>query len=76
MLYLYTALKVYPFWAIPIAMILAELAIFLKRRRSPSQFPFWSLVSFFLITSLLWFVFRGDIYSDQWVKTLSGLGLD
>jgi hypothetical protein len=60
--------RIYPYWTIPFAMVLAQLAIFFRRRGSGLRFPLWGMVGILIATAIIWVVFRGDLHSDQWVR--------
>ncbi len=68
----FLALRIYPFWAIPLAVVLLQVLIFLKRRKSGKLLPVMLFIGFLVLTSLLWVIFRGDLYSDQWLWDLLG----
>jgi len=59
---------IYPFFAIPVIVIFAELGIFFKRRVSKFQYFFWVWIVTLSMGIVGWVVFRGDIHSDQWVR--------
>lgn len=68
--FLYSVLRFFPFWVLPTAFILAEIGLFFRRRKSRLQFTFFGLAGFLFLLTLLWFGFRGDLYSDQWLNAL------
>lgn len=59
-----------PYWAAPSAVVLFELGRHFRRRKSPNQWSAFGASAFLILLTLLWFVFRGDLYSDHWVKIL------
>lgn len=67
-----TLARIYPYWAIPVAIIFAEIAYFYKRRKSPHQFIFWMASATFILGLVLWLIYRGDINSDVWVQSWIG----
>lgn len=60
--------RVYPYWAIPLALVLGQLGIFFRRRKSRFQYTFWMLIAILMISSLAWLVMRGDRNADEWVR--------
>ena len=71
-LIIYTAVRIFPAWAIPIAFIFWELGVYFRRRAEPSQHICWGIVGLFSVATLLWVFFRGDLNSDIWVRALVG----
>jgi TctA family transporter len=70
--FIFLLARIYPFWALPMAIVLAQLAIFFRRRESGLQYS--SMAGVVLLTAgiFAWFFFRGDIHSDDWVRTIFG----
>jgi len=66
----HTLLRLYPFWAVPIGMMLVEVGTFLRRRKTKGSILSWSMAGFFVVTSLLWVGFKGYRYSDEWLRQL------
>ena len=64
--------RLYPYIAIPLVLICIELSIFFRRQRNSAQYFFWIMSAFFLGSAFLWVGFRGDLNSDQWVRSLLG----
>ena len=69
---LFALMRFYPFWALPLALVLGEIAWHFHRRRKGIQYSFWAGALFFFCTTLAWFILRGDLHSDAWVKALMG----
>lgn len=66
--FLYSLVQFLPYWAIPLVLISAELAIHFRRKKALAQ---WYCVAFgflMIVLTILWFVYRGDIHSDAWVR--------
>ncbi|OFZ21061.1 MAG: hypothetical protein A2X94_06945 [Bdellovibrionales bacterium GWB1_55_8] len=72
MRFLFTALRFFPYWAIPVAFILADLGLHFRRKNNRVFVPLWSASGLLVVLVLLWFVFRGDKNSDLWVRALIG----
>ena len=68
---LYALVRFYPVWALPLALLIGEVGIHLRRRKSRLQNYCWFWVGFLGLTTLLWIVFRGDLNSDKWVRFLA-----
>jgi len=62
--------RFFPAWAIPLAFILGELALHFRRKGSPMEWVCWGMVVLWLTLAIVWFIMRGDLHSDQWVKEL------
>ena len=62
--------RFYPYWAIPVAFVVFELGRHFHRHKSPRQWPLFGMVGVLVLSSILWFVFRGDLNSDSWVRAL------
>lgn len=69
---LYIIGRLYPFLAAAIVVLLVQIGIHFRRRRDPRAIPFWVFSGFLILSALLWMVFRGDLYSDQWLNALLG----
>lgn len=68
MRWVYAFVRLYPFFAVPVALILVELGLHFRRRRVKTQFYFFGIAGFLLLTSFLWLFYRGDSRSDHWVR--------
>lgn len=66
----FLAARVFPFWAVPLAIVLADVGRHFRRRRDKRQFLFFGLAGSFIILTLLWAIFRGDKNSEEWVRLL------
>lgn len=69
---MYFLARYYPFIALGALVIFGELAWIFHRKRQGARWIFMALCLFFFVTGILWLVFRGDLYSDQWVRELIG----
>lgn len=67
---LFALARFFPFWALPLGFVIAELGWFFRRRGSRLQYACFSGVGFLFVFFVLWVVFRGDLHSDQWVRRL------
>ena len=68
----YMLMRFYPFWALSLAIVFVEIAWHFHRGRKPIQYSFWAGALFFVVTTLCWLIFRGDLHSDQWVRSMFG----
>lgn len=71
---LYLLVQTYPFWAIPCALVLFELAIFFRRNSNPTQFVFWGAILGMMVLLGLWIYYRGDINSGRWIRSIRNFG--
>ena len=72
MYYLFFLAKVYPVFALSCAFVIAELGLYFHRKKGRTRYYCWG-ISFLLVASAVcWFVFRGDLNSDQWIGRLIG----
>jgi hypothetical protein len=69
---IYALVRLYPWWALPLILILGELGWYFHRKAARPQYYCWGLAGLLLILTVLWFAYRGDLYSDRWVKSLVG----
>ena len=65
---LFLLLRIYPYWALPCAFVVAEVGVFFRRKKSPVQFIAWLAVLTLIVSSVLWIVNRGDLNSDKWLR--------
>lgn len=56
--------------AIALVVPLAQMGIHYKRRQDSKQHIYWSISGILIVSAVLWLVFRGDRYSDQWLDLL------
>lgn len=69
---LFLAARFFPYWALPVTLILFELGRFFRRRQMGMQFVCFGTAGLLILLTLLWFVFRGDLHSDAWIRALVG----
>lgn len=67
---LFTFARFYPAFAISIAIAFIQAGMYFQRRRTKARFYLFGVAMFFIATAILWLVLRGDLYSDQWVRSL------
>ncbi len=72
MRYVYLLLRIYPYWAIPLAAVFVQLAIFYNHRQNKRKYVAGGFAGVLLLTVVLWVVFRGDIRSDLWLRAVQG----
>ena len=65
---IYFLARIYPFWAVPLLMVCWHLGKHFRRRRSRLQYSFLALILILGVSVISWFVFRGDMYSDSWIR--------
>jgi hypothetical protein len=71
---LYALVRFFPYWALPVALIVAELGRFYRRRQSQNQYWCWTASVALIVFTVFWFVLRGDQNSDNWVRALTAGG--
>jgi TctA family transporter len=64
--------RIYPYWALALVLVLFQLFVFYKRRKHPLRFSVLGMMVFLVIGIFAWFIFRGDLNSDDWVRSLIG----
>ncbi len=69
MRFIFLIARLYPYWALPGALVLGELGLYFRRNRSGLQYPFWFISLVLLVGIVLWFFYRGDLHSDQWIRS-------
>ena len=69
----YLAVRIFPFWAIPLGVALVPAIIHYKRRKKMRMFFIWgaSTAVLFLL-SITWVVMRGDLHAEAWVRAWLG----
>jgi hypothetical protein len=71
--FLFSVVRFFPYWGLPVVLVLAETTMFAKRRNRRKLMYgclFFTLV--FISAIGFWFFFRGDLNSNEWVKGLLG----
>ncbi len=69
---IYTLARLFPYWALPVAFLVAELGWYFRRKRSASQHFCWLTTVTLVVTAISWIAFRGDLHSDRWVRLVFG----
>ncbi len=59
--------KSYPYWAIALLLAFFQFGVFFRRRKEWPQYLCGMMVLTLFVTTILWFVYRGDIHSDEWI---------
>ncbi|MCM2322176.1 MAG: hypothetical protein NDJ90_02835 [Oligoflexia bacterium] len=67
---LFLLARTFPWWAVPMALVVGQLTVFFWRRRSPMRFFFGGATLTLLFSAALWIIYRGDLHSDRWVRNL------
>jgi energy-coupling factor transporter transmembrane protein EcfT len=68
---LFSMVRFYPYWALPVAIIAAETGFYFRRREKPVRFYFFAFSALLVLGLAGWFFFRGDVNSDAWVRALT-----
>ncbi|MGZ3689001.1 MAG: hypothetical protein ACXVBW_11910, partial [Bdellovibrionota bacterium] len=61
--------RFYPYWALPLAVLVGDIGLYFRRKKNDIQWALWSLAGFLVLGIIVWVAFRGDLNSDQWVRT-------
>lgn len=67
---IFLAVRTFPFWAVPVAIVFGQLGVYFWRRRSGLRFVFFGCAASLVIGAIAWIVFRGDLHSDAWVRAV------
>lgn len=68
---LFIAGRLYPFLALSLCVGLIPLGVYFQRRKSPFAKFCWMMVLFLIAGFVAWFMYRGDLYSDRWIREFS-----
>jgi hypothetical protein len=68
--YVFLLLRLYPYWALPVSILFGQLGMFFRRHDNKLQWVCFGAVGFFVITTVLWAIGRGDLHSDAWVRSI------
>jgi hypothetical protein len=60
--------RAFPYWSIPTLLAFFQFGVFFRRRNEKPQYFCWFMVAALLYMTLYWFIARGDIHSDQWIR--------
>ncbi|MGE0616089.1 MAG: hypothetical protein AB7P04_10650 [Bacteriovoracia bacterium] len=72
MVLIYAAVRFFPYWAVPLAIVLADIGLYFRRKKSRTQWFFWFTTGLCLLLTLIWFIYRGDMNSDRWLDQFFG----
>jgi hypothetical protein len=73
MSFLFSIVRFFPYWALPFVLVLCETALFAKRRnRRKLMYGCAFFIFVFVVAVGSWFLYRGDLNSNDWVKDLVG----
>lgn len=64
--------RVYPFLAMALGLSFVQFALFFRRRESRLWWAFAVFGVAAFGSMIAWFVLRGDLHSDEWVRTWFG----
>jgi len=65
-------MKFLPFWALLLAISAFEVGIYYHRKKNNVKYSLCGFAGFLGLSTVLWLIFRGDIHSDQWVRSVFG----
>ena len=68
--WIHSMVRLVPFWALSLGLLLGEIGWLMHKKHTNKRLKkfFW-LISFFLLAlTVAWFVGRGDINADKWVR--------
>lgn len=68
----YLIARLYPYWALPVAFLIAEMGRHFRRKGQDYQYYCWFWSGFLVFLIFLWIGFRGDLHSDDWVRAVFG----
>jgi MFS superfamily sulfate permease-like transporter len=69
---LFLAVRTFPFWGVPLILVLVQLFAHFMRTRSPLRFPSGAAIGILGVSVVAWAVFRGDLHADDWVRFVLG----
>jgi len=72
---IYALMRFYPFWALPVGLVLFELAFFFRRKNQKKQFFCFLTTLLLCVSALFWIILRGDLNSDAWVRSFFSIFL-
>lgn len=69
-----TLVRFFPYWALPVAFVFAEVGLFARRhqRRGLDLAAFGVALCLVILTGL-WLFKRGDLYAMEWVMRWHGI---
>jgi NADH:ubiquinone oxidoreductase subunit 4 (subunit M) len=67
----FMAARFYPYWAIPCFVIIAQFGVHYRRRASSLQYLFWGITGLMILCTIVWLIYRGDLNSDEWVRSMN-----
>jgi multidrug transporter EmrE-like cation transporter len=62
--------RFFPYIALAFCFAFYELGRHLRRKSNQFQYSCWAAIVLLAILSASWFVFRGDLHSDEWIRYL------
>lgn len=60
--------RIYPYWALPLCLVLGQLTGLCRRRRYRARYLLGIALVVLLLSCGAWIYFRGDLHSDDWVR--------
>lgn len=68
----YLMARIYPYWGLAVSIVMVQIAIFYRRRKSSNQWTCLGIAGFLMTGIAVWFFYRGDLHSDDWVRYMTG----
>lgn len=73
--WVFATVRFFPYWALPLVLVFFETGVYFKRRNKKRRWAAcWAVMVLLFAGIGTWFAFRGDVHSDQWVKTALNQG--
>lgn len=67
--WLFSTLRFFPYWALPLVLVFFETGVYFKRRLlKKRQLLCWAVSGGLILLIGVWFFYRGDLHSDRWVR--------
>ncbi len=60
-----------PFWAIGLAIAFLQAGVYLRRRESRAQWGCFAFAGILILVAGGWLFYRGDRFSDRWVRSIA-----
>jgi hypothetical protein len=70
MRFVYVLARLYPYLAVAFIIALTQLGIYFRRKRMNAQWYCWGVSAILGIGIIAWFVMRGDLNTDEWLRSL------
>lgn len=69
---IHALVRLFPYWAFPMALVFGEVAWTLRKKRASFSWQLfcWGAALVLVGLTVAWFAYRGDLYSDKWVRSV------